>query len=396
MGRNESDGSKAGTSRKSYDSGPSFNMGYGTGVTAPTSPPPQQQQPQQARSCTIPSTVPMKNSSYDFQPQLHPNPTGSGGCDEAPYQGPPRRARTPLAVLLDPTLMMFTAVIFFFHLANSSVLPLVMQSLALEDPQAGILLSGLCILIAQAVMSYFAKICGDYSPVWGRKNLMLMGLASLTLRCFLLSALVYSEEVFEAYDGGSNVLKALILSTQLLDAVGAGILGCLHILVTNDISGGTGRFSLMLGVTTGAMCLGGTVSGYIGQAIAQDYGYTFAFMALGVISLVPFFLYLFFMPETLPDYARPNQQTFKKRKKRLVALFKRLAEHRRRLVAKANPFKRRKNQTKNGDDPIMADSKLQPLHPTQSPHHEQEASQRSAIHNTDEKARPLASHVELV
>jgi len=253
--------------------------------------------------------------------------------------------------------MMFTAIIFFFNLANSSVLPLVMQSLALEDPQSGILLSGLCILIAQAVMSYFAKICGDYSPLWGRKNLMLVGLASLTIRCFLLSGLVYSEEVFEEYDGGSHLLKALILSTQLLDAVGAGILGCLHILVTNDISGGTGRFSLMLGVTTAAMVLGGTVSGYIGQAIAQDYGYTFAFTALGVISLVPLFLYIFFMPETLPDYARPDQQTFKKRRKRLAALLKKISEHKQKFVATANPFSRQ-----NGSETANVNAKMWPLY----------------------------------
>ena len=155
--------------------------------------------------------------------------------------------------------------------------------------------------------------------------------------------------------------------------------GCLHILVTNDISGGTGRFSLMLGVTTGAMCLGGTVSGYIGQAIAQDYGYPFAFTALGVMSLVPFILYVFFMPETLPDYARPNQHLFKKRRKRLAALFKRLSESRRRLVAKANPF----NRSKKLDEDFGQDTKAQPLNPERK----DTSSQIPAA---------TASHVELV
>lgn len=389
MGRSESDGSKAATSRKSYDSGPSFNMGYGTGsVTNVQQPqhPPQHVSP-------IPSSVPMPSNS-GYSQQVYPTQSRCDSKDNGTMSGDgvPRKARTPLAVLMDPTLMMFTAVIFFFHLANSSVLPLVMQSLALEDPQTGILLSGLCILIAQAVMSYFAKVCGDYTPVWGRKNLMLMGLASLTVRCFLLSGLVYSEEVFEEYEGGSNALKALILSTQFLDAVGAGILGCLHILVTNDISGGTGRFSLMLGVTTGTMCLGGTVSGYIGQAIAQDYGYAFAFMALGVISLVPFSLYLFFMPETLPDYARPNQQISKeKRRKRLVALFKKLSEHKKRLVAaaKAHPYGRIKNPN-TGSNESTIDSKTQPLQPTQG------VSQYPNSYSANGQPKLPAAHVELV
>jgi MFS family permease len=247
------------------------------------------------------------------------------------------RARTPLAVLMNPRLLNFTTIIFFFHLANSSVLPLVMQSLALRDPQAGILLSGLCILIAQGFMAFFAQICGDYSPVWGRKNLMIVGLFALSLRCFLLTLLLWSEDSVKT-ERGSHVLKALILSTQFLDSVGAGIVGTLQILVTNDISGGTGRFSLLLGFTTAAMCLGATVSGYIGQALAQDFGYPIAFAALGLLSLIPLLQYIFFMPETLPDYARPQP---KKRRRRLRELLKRLNEHRKEILAsKNNPFRR--------------------------------------------------------
>jgi MFS family permease len=251
---------------------------------------------------------------------------------------PSKNPRTPLAVLLNPTLLVFTAVIFFFHLANSSVLPLVMQSLALRDVQSGILMSGLCILIAQGFMTFWAKLCGDYSPYWGRKNLILVGLVSLTLRCFLLTLLVSAEENVET-ERGSHVIKALILSTQILDAVGAGIMGTMQILVTSDLSGGTGRFSLILGFTTAAMCLGATVAGYLGQAIAQDYGYPVAFTVLGLISLIPFVLYVFFMPETLPDYARPKPR---KRRRRLRELLKRLNDSRRQMLqSKHNPFRRR-------------------------------------------------------
>ena len=212
--------------------------------------------------------------------------------------GQPRRAQAPIRALLDPTLCIFSLVVFSFHLSNGSVLPLVMQSLALRDPQSGILLSGLCIFIGQIFMVFFAKICGDYSPRWGRKRLTLLALFSLTIRCYLLTFLVDVEDA----TGESYLIKVFILSTQFLDSVGAGVFGTMHVLITNDISGGTGRFSLMMGITTGAMCLGGTVSGYIGQALAQDYGYGAAFSALGMMSLMPFFLYLVAMPETLPDY----------------------------------------------------------------------------------------------
>jgi len=89
----------------------------------------------------------------------------------------------------------------------------------------------------------------------------------------------------------------------------------------------------MMGVTSGAMCLGATVSGYIGQAIAEDYGYTMAFACLGGLSLVPLLLYIFFMPETLLDCVKPQ-----KKKRRLTAILKRLNEQRRRI------FRRKKKQ----------------------------------------------------
>jgi len=229
------------------------------------------------------------------------------------------QAHSPAQVLSDPIVQIFGVAIFFFHLANSAVLPLVMQSLALQDPVTGILLSGLCIFIAQACMAFIAQCSGDKSAEIGRKPLVVVGLASLTLRCFLLTVLVSAEDWFVGYfadatweEKGATTLKALILSTQLLDSVGAGILGTLQILVTSDIAGGSGRFSFVLGGTAGSMCLGATVSGYLGQAIAQDYGYEIAFTVLGVISIVPLVLYVVWMPETLPDFI-PSQRRRKQR-----------------------------------------------------------------------------------
>lgn len=240
--------------------------------------------------------------------------------------------RTPLAVLRDPTLLLFTVVVFWFHMANSSVLPLVMQSLAVEDEKFGILLSGICIFVGQAFMSWFAKICGEYSPKWGRKGLILVALSSLTIRCFSLTILMAANREVQT-PTESIIVKALIVSTQLLDSIGAGIFGTMHILVTNDISSRSGRFSLMMGITSSAMCLGATVSGYIGQALAQDYGYDMAFTWLGGLSVVPLLLYLFFMPETLPEYVKPQN-----RKRRLMAMLKKLNDQRRKL------FRRKKKK----------------------------------------------------
>jgi MFS family permease len=208
------------------------------------------------------------------------------------------KAETPLSVLRDPTLMIFIVIIFTFHLSNGTVLPLVMQTLAIANGRTGILMSGLCIIVAQACMVVSAHVCGKYSGMYGRKGLFLIGLLSVPVRCAILTVLLHIK-IEGGMEGG--FLDILILSTQILDGVGAGIFGTMYVLVTSDISGGTGRFSLTLGLTTSAMSIGGTVSGYLGQALAQDIGYRQAFMILGCMSLIPAFLYFFCMPETLSE-----------------------------------------------------------------------------------------------
>jgi len=150
-----------------------------------------------------------------------------------------------------------------------------------------------------------AKICGKYSVIYGRKMLFLIGFFSVPIRCLLLFGMLI------LWDGAiqdSLLIQIIILSTQVLDGIGAGTFGTMYILVTSDISGGTGRFSLILGMTTAAMSIGGTVSGYLGEALAEDLGYKQTFFILSIMSAVPALLYLFFMPETLPETVKQQNR----------------------------------------------------------------------------------------
>lgn len=207
------------------------------------------------------------------------------------------QAESPWTVLRDPILLVFILAVFLFHMSNGTVLPLVMQTLALGGGGGGILMSGLCIIVAQLFMVASARTCGEYSGKYGRKKLFLIGLFSVPVRCLILTLLVRLRDNHGLE--GSTALQVLILSTQMLDGVGAGVFGTMYILVTSDLSQGSGRFSFILGLTTAAMSIGGTVSGYLGEALAQDLGYESAFFILMILSLAPALLYTFFMPETL-------------------------------------------------------------------------------------------------
>lgn len=223
------------------------------------------------------------------------------------------KAESPLRVLRDPILLTFIAIVFLFHTANGTILPLVMQTLAIGSGRSGILMSGLCIIVAQIFMVASAKICGQYSGVYGRKPLFLIGLCVVPIRCLFLTLLLMIRG-----EGGSQFLEFVILSTQILDGVGAGVFGTMYILVTSDISGGTGRFSMTLGLTTAAMSIGGTVSGYLGEALAQDVGYKEAFFILMIMSMIPAFIYFMFMPETLP--ALMQSQSIGKHKTQMASI----------------------------------------------------------------------------
>ncbi|KAL3924450.1 MAG: hypothetical protein SGARI_006034, partial [Bacillariaceae sp.] len=182
---------------------------------------------------------------------------GAGDASEAENESSGPKADTPLQVLRDPILLIFILVCFLFHLSNGTVLPLVMQTLAIGNGDVGILMSGMCISVAQVVMVMAAKICGTYSGKYGRKWLFLVGLAIVPIRCAILAGLL----ILKGDEEATLWWQGVTLSTQILDGVGAGIFGTMYILVTSDISGGTGRFGMTLGLTTAAMSIGGTVSG---------------------------------------------------------------------------------------------------------------------------------------
>lgn len=208
--------------------------------------------------------------------------------------------KAPCEMLRDPILAVFVVIIFLFHVSNTSVLPLVMQSLKVENddsPFDSIILPGMCICISQSVMIFVAKACGDYSLIIGRKPLFLTGLYSLPIRCFLVAFLIN----YRLEHGDSIMLRIGLLSTEIFDGIGAGFYFTLFVLVTSDISASTGRFSLTLGFVVGAVALGGTVSGYLGEALAEDLGYQRTFTLIGFFSFIPALMYTFLMPETCPD-----------------------------------------------------------------------------------------------
>ncbi|SFL04929.1 MFS transporter [Pseudomonas sp. NFACC46-3] len=195
-----------------------------------------------------------------------------------------------LRVLLDNrTLLLFAICCGLFHLANAAMLPLVSQKLAQANVHLATPLTSACIVAAQLVMVPMAWLVGVKADAWGRKPLLLAGFLILPIRGVLY---VLSNDPY------------WLVAVQLLDGIGAGLFGALFPLVVKDLTQGTGRFNVSLGVLSTVFGVGAALSNSLAGFVVQGAGYSAAFLTLAAIAALAFGL-LLAMPETF----RPSRVT---------------------------------------------------------------------------------------
>ncbi len=183
-------------------------------------------------------------------------------------------------------LLIFVAAITLWQLANAAMLPIVGQKLALNNTGEGTIFMSALIITAQAVMVPMSILVGHRADRWGRKAIFLAGFVALPVRGVLFSLV-----------GGADYVVAI----QILDGVGAGILGALFPIVVADLTRGTGRYNVTLGAATMVQGIGAAFSTTLAGFIIVSAGYSSAFLALAGIALLALLIFLFFMPETRPD-----------------------------------------------------------------------------------------------
>lgn len=200
------------------------------------------------------------------------------------HDGQERHRPSGFAVLLrNRRLLIFTAAMVAFHLANAAMLPLVGQVLALHNKNVGIPLMAACIAGAQVVMVPVAYLAGAKADAWGRKPIFLIAFAVLSARGLL-------------YTFSDN--PGWLIGVQLLDGVGAGIFGALFPLVVQDLTHGTGRFNVSLGAVTATWGVGASLSNFVAGETVLAAGYDAAFLSLAAVAGAGLLLYLVAMPET--------------------------------------------------------------------------------------------------
>jgi MFS family permease len=211
----------------------------------------------------------------------------SCGAPDHHATNPPRVSRADL--FKDRRLLIFTICLFLFQLANASLLPLIGQALTRAEGRSSSLVVSALIVLPQIIVALLAPWAGRTANTWGRRPLLLIGLAVVPIRSGLFAL---------------TTDPVLLIVTQLLDGLSGATLGVLTTLIIADLTTGTGRLNLALGFAGAASGVGASLSTSIFGIVAQRFGYTAGLLGITAVGLVAVAIVLAFMPETKPSTFR--------------------------------------------------------------------------------------------
>jgi MFS family permease len=182
------------------------------------------------------------------------------------------------SILKDRNIALFAFSVFFFHFGNAAILPLLSQALALESGKLGIPYTCANIAIAQltSVFSVWAMGFALERGITKHKIPLLIGyFAGVPLRCFIIVMLqMYWPN------------RYALMSTQLLDGIGAGTFGLSLAVVTKALTVGSGRFSFTLSFILTFNMVGAALSNLVSGYIVTYTSYNHGFTTLGIMGTI--------------------------------------------------------------------------------------------------------------
>jgi MFS family permease len=209
---------------------------------------------------------------------------------EGAHGGPHPGGLKPLAAGLlrlarDRRLMVLAGCVLLFHLGNAAMLPLMGGVVTTRSAHWATVLIAACIIVPQAAVALFSPWVGRQAQAWGRRPILLAGFAALSLRGLLFAV------VADPY---------LLVAVQILDGVAAAAMGVMVPLIVADVTRGTGRFNLALGIVGSAVGIGASASTTLAGYVSDHFGSPIAFCSLAAIGAAGLALAFAALPETRP------------------------------------------------------------------------------------------------
>jgi predicted MFS family arabinose efflux permease len=197
-------------------------------------------------------------------------------------------AASVATVIRRPALLIFAGCVLLFELANAAMLPLLGSILTMRSSQWATALIAACVIVPQFIVALVSPWIGRSAQRIGRRPLLLLGIAVVSLRGILFASL-------------NNPF--LLVAVQLLDGITAAVFTVLTPFIIADITRGTGRFNLSLGFVGTAVGIGASLSTTLGGYASDHFGSPVAFLALAAIAAAGVALVWSLMPETRPGTA---------------------------------------------------------------------------------------------
>jgi MFS family permease len=174
----------------------------------------------------------------------------------------------------------FALSVFFFHLSNAAILPLLGQILALEEGRNGIPYTSSLIVIAQITSMGGIYMLDYFTNTLGRTiNVPIMiGFGALIARiCCILVLLNHFRNPYA------------LLATQVFDGLGVGVNGLAILRVTKTLTENTNRFGLVFSIVNMCWAFGGALSMLVAGYLVDLTRYEIALASLlapGVLCLI--------------------------------------------------------------------------------------------------------------
>jgi MFS family permease len=205
---------------------------------------------------------------------------------------PPPRARR-MSLFRNYGLVTFAVCLFLFQFANASVLPLATEQLAYRNGTHASLIISALIILPQVVVALSAPWVGQEAQNWGRRPLLLIGFAALSLRALLFAAITDPP---------------LLICVQVLDGVSGSVLGVLTALVIADLTNDTGRFNLAQGFVGMISGIGALLSNTFFGLIVGNFGSMIGFIGIAAVAFSAVLVAWLLMPETKPSNGKSRSR----------------------------------------------------------------------------------------
>ena len=202
------------------------------------------------------------------------------GLEHAAGEAP--TAMSFATLLQSKPLLILAATLMLFHLANAAMLPILGQAMVARGTAGNAsAYTAATVIIAQLTMIPMALLAARLAITRGYWIVFVLALVALPIRG-LIAGMITDPWV--------------LVPVQVLDGVGAGLLGVAVPGLVARILSGTGHVNAGLAAVMTLQGVGAALSAVLAGYVAEHFGYWSAFLALGGIAGAALLLWLVSTP----------------------------------------------------------------------------------------------------